>query len=154
MNAWPLILLTVVGIGAYGLTRLGAASGEIVTQVAARIFKIDISNLTVAIDAIIKNPTNTEINIQYPFIKIIHQGSVLASSELKDEVIKIKPFAQTKISNIKVPISYLYMAGLAPEVLKRVKDSTHKIEIQIGVETRVIFAGRSIPYSNVQTVKI
>lgn len=154
MNAWPFILLTVVGIGAYGLTRLGAASGKIVVQVAARIFKIDISNLTVAIDATIKNPTGMEINIQYPFIKLLHQGNVLASSELKDEIIKIKPFAQTKISNIKVPISYLYMAGLAPEVLKRVKDKNHKIEIQIGVETRVVFAGRNIPFSSTQNVKI
>jgi len=154
MNIWPFLLLSVVGIGAYGLTRLGHAGGKIVTQVAARIFKIDISNLTVAIDATIKNPTNTEINIQYPFIKLIHKGSVLASSELKDEIIKIKPFAQTKISGIKVPISYIYMAGLAPEVLKKIKDGNYKIELQIGVETRVLFAGRNIPYSSTQTVKI
>lgn len=154
MNVWPFILLSVVGIGAFGLTRLGRASGKIVTQVAARIFKIDIANLTIAIDAIIKNPTDTEIKIRYPFIKLMHRDRVLASSELKDEIIAIKPYSETKITNIKIPVSYLYMAGLAPEVLKKLRDRTYKIDFQIGLETGVMFAGRNIPYSSTQAVTI
>lgn len=154
MNIWPFILLSAVGVGAIGLTRLGRASGKIVTQVAARIFKIDIASLTIAIDATIKNPTNTEIKIRYPFIKIMHGDRVLASSTLKDELIAIKPYSETKITNIKIPLSYLYMAGLAPEVLKKLKDKSYKIAFQIGLETGVMFAGRNIPYSSVQEVKI
>lgn len=154
MNVWPFLLLSVVGIGAYGLTRLGRASGKIVTQVSGRIFSIDIANLTIGIDALIKNPTNTEIKIRYPFIKIMHEDRVLASSTLKDELIAIKPYSETRITNIKIPVSYLYMAGLAPEVLKKLRDKSYKIPFQIGLETGVMFAGRNIPYSSTQEVKI
>jgi len=154
MNIWAGIMLGVVALGVFGLSKLSHASGHIVTQVKARIHKIDISNLTVAIDAIIKNPTNTEINIQYPFIKLLHAGKVLASSDLKDQVVTIKPFAQTIISNIQVPISFLNMGSLAPEILKRIKDKTHKIGLQISTESQVHFAGNNIPYSSTQDVTI
>lgn len=152
MNIWTGIILGVLGLGVWGLSKLSHASGEIVTQVKARIFKIDISSLTIAIDAIIKNPTNTEINIQYPFLKLMYNGAVLASSELKNEQVSIAPFSQTTINNIKIPLSYLYMAGLAPEILKKVKDKHHKINLEIGVQTRVLFAGNNIPYSSIQKV--
>lgn len=154
MNIWTGIVLGVIGLGVWGLSKLSHASGEIVTQIKARIFKIDISNLTIAIDAIIKNPTNTEINIQYPFIKLLYKGGALASSDMKDQQIKIAPFSQTTISNIQIPISYLYMASLAPEVLKRVKDKNHKINLQVAVSTRVLFAGNNIPYNSTQDVSI
>jgi len=154
MNIWTGIILGVIGLGVYGLSKLSHAGGHIVTQVNARIFKIDISKLTIAIDAIIKNPSHTEVTIQYPFIKVLYGDKVLASSDLKNQTIKILPYAQTTISNIQIPMSYLDMGSLAPEILKRIKDKTHKINLQIGIETQVSFAGGNIPYSSTQDVTI
>jgi hypothetical protein len=154
MNIWAGIIIGAIGLGVWGLSKLSHAAGELVTQVKARIFKLDISSITIAIDVIIKNPTNTEINIQYPFLKIIHDGAVLASSDLKSEQIAIKPFSQTTINNIQIPISFLYMASLAPEIIKKVKDKTYKINLQVSVDTRVIFANSNIPYSHTQDVSI
>jgi len=154
MNIWTGIILGVVALGVYGLSKLSHASGQLTTQINGRIFKIDITTLTVAIDTIIKNPTHTEITISYPFIKLMSGGSVLASSDLKQQTISIKPYAQTNITNIQIPISYLNMGSLAPQVLKRIKDKSQKIKLQAVVSTQVSFAGTNIPYSFTQDITI
>ena len=154
MNIWTGIILGAIVLGIWALSRISHAAIELVTQLRSRVFKIDISNLTLAVDAIIKNPTNTEINIQYPFIKVLYNGNLLASSDLKTEKIYLMPFSQTPINNIQIPISYLYMAGLAPEVVKKIKDKSYKINLEIEISTRVIFATNNIPYIHRQTISI
>lgn len=154
MNIWAGIILGAIVAGVYGLSRLSHASGQLTTQINGRIFKIDITSLTVAIDTIIKNPTHTEVNISYPFIKLMSGGSVLASSDLKSQSISIKPYAQTSITNVQIPITYLNMGSIAPDILKRIKDKNHKIKLQVVVSTQVSFAGTNIPYSTTQDISI
>jgi hypothetical protein len=154
MNVLAAVVLGVIAIGVYGLSKLGHASGQLTTQISGRIFKLDLTSITVAVDTTIKNPTHTEVVISYPFIKLLSGGSVLASSDLKEQTISIKPYAQTSIKNIQIPINFLSMGSLAPDILKRVKDKTHKIKLQAVVSTQVSFAGTNIPYSYTQDISI
>ncbi len=154
MNIWTGIILAGLAAGVYGLSKLSHASGQIVTSVMARIFSIDFTKLVIAIDVTIKNPTNTSISIKYPFLKLMYKGSALASSDLKDETFTITPFSQIVIKNIQIPLSYLYMAQLAPEVIKKIKDKTYKIDFAIVTQTSVLFAGNLIPFSSSQDISI
>ena len=154
MNIWTGIILAAIAAGVYGLSKLSHASGQIVTQVKARVFSIDFTKLVIAIDVIIKNPTNTNITIKYPFLKLLYKGGVLASSDLKNETISIPPFSQTTITNIQIPLSYLYMAGLAGEVVQKIKDKTYKIKLTVVTDTNVLFAGNIIPFSSSQDISI
>ena len=154
MNIWTGIILGVIAAGVYGLSKLSHAATEIIAQVRARVFSINFSKIVIAIDVTIKNPTNTPVSIKYPFLKLLYKGGVLASSDLKNDTINIAPFSQTTINNIQIPLSYLYLAGLASEVILKLKDKTHKINLQVVTETRVLFAGNMIPFSNTQDVSI
>jgi|ERR1700757_1840027 len=154
MNIWTGIILGAIAAGIYGLSKLSHASGQIVSQVKARVFSIDFSKIVIAIDATIKNPTNTSISIKYPFLKLLYKGGMLASSDLKNETITILPFSQVTITNIQIPLSYLYMAGLAGEVVKKLKDKTYKIDLTVETQTAVLFAGNTIPYSTSQDISI
>lgn len=154
MNIWTGIVLGVIVAGVYGLSRLSRAAGELESRIKGRVFRIDLNGITVAIDTIIKNPTGTKVNITYPFIKLMHGEKVLAVSDIKDEPISIKPYQHTNINNIYIPISLLNLGSLAPEVLKRIKDKTHKIKMHALISTRVSFAGTNIPYSFKQEITI
>lgn len=152
MNIWAGIIMGAVGLGIFGLTRLYHAGGKLVTEVHARIFSIDFTKIVLALDIILKNPTNTEITIKYPFLYLAHNGTNLASSDLKDEDIVIPKFGQKTVSNIKIPLNFLQMAGLAPELLKKVRNKKYPVTVQIGATTSVRYAGTVIPYQNVQDV--
>ncbi len=154
MNIWTGIILAGIAAGVYGLSKLSHASGQIVTSVKARIFSIDFTKLVIAIDVTIKNPTNTSITIKYPFLKLMYKGSAIASSDLKNKTFTITPFSQTTITNIQIPLSYLYIAGLAPDVIEKLKDKTHKIELAVVTQTNVLFAGNIIPYRSSQDISI
>lgn len=152
MNVWAGIILGAIALSVYGLSKLSHASGQIVTEVKARIFSVDFTSLVVAIDVLIKNPSNTDVTIKYPFVFISYEGNVIASSELKDEDVTIEKFSQKQITNIKIPLNYLYLGGLAKDILKKVKDKTHKITLQVGVTTSVRFGVTVIPYKKIQDV--
>lgn len=148
------IVLAGIAFLAYGFSKLSRASARIVTFVNARIFSINFTKLVIAIDVTIKNPTNTSITIKYPFLKLMFKGSVLASSDLHDETYTITPFSQTTIPNIQIPLSYLYMAQLVPEVIAKIKDKTHKIDFGVVTQTNVVFAGNVIPFYSSQDISL
>lgn len=154
MNIWTGIVLGVIGLSVWGLSKLSRAAGELETQIKGRIYKINLEGIFIIIDTIIKNPTGTEVNITYPFIKLMHGEKVLAVSNIKDERISIRPYQHTNIDHIFIPISYLNLGSLAPEVLKRIKDQSHKIKMHALISTRVSFAGADIPYSFKQEITI
>lgn len=153
MNIWTGIVLGVIGLSVWGLSKLSYAGGEIVTEVKARIFSIDFSKLVLSIDVDLKNPSGTDVTIKYPFIFLSYSGNVIASSEQKDEDVLIPKYGHKTIYNIKIPLNYLYMGGIAKEVLMKLKDKNHKIKVQIGVTTSVRFGMTVIPYKKVQDVE-
>ena len=107
MNLWTGIAVGAIAITVYGLSKLAKTGNDIVTEVKGRIHSLDFSQITFAIDAIIKNPTPTQVTIQYPFIKIFYKDSLIASSDLINKTVQIAPLSQTYINGIKIPVSYL-----------------------------------------------
>ena len=154
MNIWAGIILGAVALGIYGFSKISHAGNKLVTEVKGRIFSIDFQNLTFAIDAKIKNPSNTAITLNYPFIKITYKDKLIASSELKNTVITIEPMAETNINNIKIPVSYLKLGGVALDFLKKLQDNSVKITLQIETSTYILLAGSKIPYSKTEDITV
>jgi hypothetical protein len=154
MNILTGILIGAVGLGVWGLSRLAIAGTNIVTEIKARIFSIDLTSLVVGIDVNIKNPSQGRAVVSYPFIKISYKDNVIASSELLNKKFVIEPMSQTKINNIKLPIHYLSLGNMATEVIEKIKNKKHLITLQVTVQTDVILLGQHIPYSHTQNISI
>jgi hypothetical protein len=152
MSIWTGVIIGTVGLAIWSLSKLSKAGNNIVTEIKGRIFSVDITQLTIAVDVKIKNPSNARVVIQYPFIKISHNDKLIASSELINKKITIEPLAQTEITNIKIPMQYLSMGSIATEFFKKLKDKKYPITLQVTVQTNIGLVGTSIPYTNTQNI--
>jgi hypothetical protein len=152
MNVWTGIAVGAIAIAVYGLSKLAKAGDEIVTEVKGRIHSLDFSQITFAIDAIIKNPTSTKVTIQYPFIKIFYKDTLIASSDLINQTVPIAPLSQTFINNIKIPVSYLKLTGLGAELIQKLQNKTTPITLQVTIQTKVLTGVNQIPYKSTQDV--
>lgn len=154
MNIVTGVIIGAVGLTVWGLSRLSRIGNNIVTEIKGRVFSIDITRIVLALDVLIKNPSNGRAMVQHPFIKISYRDSVIASSELVNKEIIIDPLSQTSINNIKIPVQYLSLGSLAGEMIKKLKDRKHPITLQVTVQTSAIVLGVKIPYTNTQDVTI
>ena len=154
MNLWTGIIIGAIALGVYGMSKLKNASGQLVTEVKGRIHSMDFTKLVFAIDATIKNPTETEIVIKYPFIKIAYKDSVIASSELLNQTIRIAPYSQTNIKNIKLPIQYLSITGIAGELIKKLQNRQQQVTVQCQIVTTIMTGVKNIPYSITKDITI
>lgn len=152
MNVWTGIAVGAIAIAVYGLSKLAKAGDEIVTEVKGRIHSLDFSQITFAIDAIIKNPTSTKVTIQYPFIKIFYKDTLIASSDLINQTVPIAPLSQTFINNIKIPVSYLKLTGLGAELIQKLQNKTTPITLQVTIQTKVLTGVNQIPYNSKQDI--
>lgn len=154
MNLWTGIAVGAIALTVYGLSKLAKTGNDIVTEVKGRIHSLDFSQITFAIDTIIKNPSPTSVTIQYPFIKIFYKDALIASSELIDESVKIAPLSQTYINNIKLPVSYLKLTGVGAELIQKLQTKKTQITLQVTVQTQVLVGISRIAYSNTQDITI
>jgi len=153
MNIWAGIILSAVALGVYGFSKLSHAGNKLVTEVNGSVFSINFQNIIFAIVAKIKNPSPQELNITYPFIKVLYKGNTIASSEVKDSTVKIEKMGEHTI-NLKLPVSYLKLGGVAMDFLKKVTDKSAKITLQVEISTYIEVAGAQIPYSKTQDITV
>lgn len=154
MNLWTGIAAGAIVLTVYGLSKLKKTGDDIVTEVKGRIHSLDLAKITFALDAIIKNPSQLGVTIQYPFIKIFYKGSLIASSDLINKTVKIAPLSQTSINSIKIPVSYLKLTGLGADLIKKLQTKKTKLTLQVEVQTQVITGLTKIPYRNTQDITV
>lgn len=154
MNLWAGIGIGVLALSVWSLAKLGKASGQIVTEVTGRIHSLDFQKIVFAIDATIKNPTQTGITISYPFIKILYKGSVIASSDLVNQKINIQPMSQTAIQGIKIPAMYLSMTDVATELIQKLQTKKGSISLQAEITTTVFTGVSNIPFSSIKDITL
>lgn len=152
MKWWAGIALGAIALTVYGLSKLARAGYNLVTEIKGRIHKVDLSGITFSIDAILKNPTQTAINIQYPFIKIFYKDKLIATSDLKNLPVRIAPLSQTMIKDIRIPVSYLKLTGLATEFVRKMQNRKLPVVINVAVQTSINTGVNSIPFSSSETI--
>lgn len=154
MNIWTGILLLGAGFALWGLTKLTHAGRNLVAETKGRIHSLDFEKIIFSIDSILKNPSNTELTIQYPFVKIFYKGSLIASSELKNRLVSIQPLMQTIIADIRIPVSYLKLTGVGAELLQKIQDKTKKVTFQVEIQTLIHLAGSKVPFSKTEDITV
>jgi hypothetical protein len=132
------VLLGAAGYGAYKLLGLAAEADKILPEIKPRIHKVTLSGIVIALDIVIKNPTNFKLHIIRPFLTIAYNNSAIVSSDVSNELIHINPFMESKRFTILVPVSYLSAVGPGAELLKKLQDKTKKVDFQVLVVSKIL----------------
>jgi hypothetical protein len=124
---------------------------EVVIKAAVQSVKTE--GITIKIDALIKNPTDGEIRMRFPHIRLKFNGETAGSSQVINRDIFFKAYSESKIENILI---FIPAYGLAVAAVKAVKDVKEKKAVTITIETSsTIYAGPSkIPYTDSQDITI
>jgi len=113
------LIATGIG-GSFALFFLGRyknASKEIQVLPSFSIPNFGLKGLTVEINLTIKNPTTVTLNIMYPFMRLMLGGSLIGSSQVINQVIKIPSYGEVQINKITIPISLMEELDLGLSLL-------------------------------------
>lgn len=129
--SWKKLFLTVAGIGIGGavvaaanhLAGLKRASEGLESVTRTIIHKLDLLGLTLRIDVVMKNPTNTALTIKQPFVKVIYQKATIGTSQSVDKDITIPAFNQVTIDPIMLNIPWMGLVSLGFDLLKTLNDN-------------------------------
>lgn len=146
MNKLTKILIGtgVVLTGGY-LFRMSRTSANLEIEVNSQLLKLDISGLTVRINAKIKNPTDGTLKIKYPFLKLIYKGTTLGSSQVIDKDITIPSFGEANIEGVMIIIPLTGIFSVAMDLLKAIK-TKEGVKVSVKVITTIDTTFSSIPY--------
>ena len=113
--------VAVLGAAVYA-TRMNKLSNEMVIVPTVNVHKLSAQGLTLRVDIQLKNPTRSSIRLNYPFIKLIHSGSVIGSSAVIDKEILIPGFGQAVVQGIMIDIPLLNLVSLSGDLLKALNE--------------------------------
>lgn len=110
------------------------AQAELEIVPVINIHKLDLSGLTVRVDALLKNPTGASFKIKYPFIKLTHKDAVLGSSQAVNKDIQIPAFGQVMIKDMMVNVPVLSFFSVGYDIIKALMNK-QPIVISVSVIT-------------------
>lgn len=146
MNAWAGIALAVLGLTIFGVSKLSHFSSSLAVEVSGRVHKVELTQITIAIDALIKNPTNTTIYIVHPYLTLLYQGKRIGSSTVSDDVKEIAAFGNNQIKNIMFPLKYLNLTSVAASLVKKLQDKTSQTELTVNIKSYIVVTSQKLTF--------
>jgi len=156
MKNWEKIAIgTVVGGvligGTIYMVRLGNTSAQLETVPMVKIYKLDLTGLTLQIDVQLKNPTRTAFKIKFPFIKLAYKGSTIGSSQSIDKDITIPAFGEAVINKIMIRLPLLSIFSVSGGLIKAVQNN-ESAKLDVITQTTIDIGVKKIPFSKTETV--
>lgn len=136
--------------GAAALLALGVATASkanrfynrLNVECTARIHKITFSKITIAVTAKLKNPTNTSLTIQYPYMELWYKGEMIGSSEVKDETILIPQYGQPE-RELLIDIYLLKLSVIAADIFRKLQTQQGTVAVQSKTYTSIVTGEKS-----------
>jgi hypothetical protein len=111
----------------------------------AKIYEVNWNGITIRIDLLLKNPTKGSFSIKFPFVKLIHKGTTVGSSEVVNKGIKIPAYGQAKIDKILVNIPILSIFTVSSSILKAIQNN-EQVTITATLMTTIDLGFTKIPF--------
>jgi hypothetical protein len=92
------------------------------TATKVNVHSIKADGVTLRIDAILKNPTEGELTIKQPYIKLLFGNKDLGNSKIENKLVTIAPYAETPMDPIYFTIPLMGLLTLGSGLLKALKD--------------------------------
>lgn len=152
-------LLICAGLGAGALAgwswirSLKRAKDQMEVVPSAKVQELSVKGLTVRVDVKIKNPSKGSFSIRYPFLKLLHKGTTIGSSQALPRQIKIPANGEVMIEGIMVSIPALNIFSVGYSLVKSLLQKQPS-ELTIQVISAVSIGPIESPYENKITVTI
>jgi hypothetical protein len=144
-------LLIGVGIGATALATYAYAKSLSLTQAhlevipSTMLHKISLAGLTIKMDVRLKNPDGATFKIKYPFIKLIHEGVTLGSSQAIDDDIELPAYGEVVINGIMIQIPLLSIVSTAYKMYQSLQKGS-EIKLTALTITTIDLGWNKIPF--------
>jgi len=152
-------LLIGVGLGVSALAgyayfkNLSLTSAHLEVIPSAVIHKINLSGLYVKMDVRLKNPDGGKFKIKYPFIKLIHDGVTLGSSQAIDKDIELPAYGEAVINGIMIQIPLLGILSTAYKMYKEII-SGKEIKLEAMTITTIDLGWKKRPYEKTDEITL
>lgn len=142
-------IVAVVAGGVTYASRLNKVATELVVVPKVMIHKLGLDGLTLRVDARLKNPTRTKLNIKFPFVKLMYKDSLMGSSQAVNKDIDIPAFGEAQVDSMMVNIPLLGIFSLAGELLKSLQ-SGEAVKLAVKTMSLINLGWKKVPYEDTQ----
>lgn len=144
-------LLVGVGIGATALVgyayakKLSLTNAHLEVIPSAMIHKINLAGVAIKMDVRLKNPDGGSFKIKYPFIKLVHEGSTIGSSQALDKDITLPAYGEAVINGIMIQIPLLSILSSAYKMYQALQKGS-EIKLIATTITTIDLGWNKIPF--------
>jgi hypothetical protein len=144
-----LLTITLIGgglIAGYSYyARMKKTSAELEVIPDAGIHSVNWDGITIRLDLLLKNPTKGSFSIKFPFIKLTYKGTLVGSSDVVKNDIKIPAYGQAKVDGLLVNIPILSIFSVSTSILKAVQNK-EPVKITATMMTTIDLGIVNVPF--------
>lgn len=154
MKTWAKITLGAgtlgLGVLAVYLYRINRAQGIIDVVPHVRVHSL--YPFTLAIDAVIKNPTNTAITIMQPYLKLFYKDMQVGTSDIINTVVQIPKYGSVSLPDpIMLTIPLLGLFSIGGTLLSDISSGQPiKIKVQPFTSLKTPIAWKTVPLAAIE----
>jgi len=141
----------IAGYGYYLKMKKTQAELQVIPN--ASIDQVNWDGITIRLDLLLKNPTKGSFSIKFPFVKLTYKDSLIGSSQVVNQDIKIPAFGQAKIEKILVNVPMLSIFSVSTSVLKAIQ-SKEEVKITATLITTIDLGWTKLPFEESHEVTL
>lgn len=149
------ILLGGAGLffGGRYLMQMNRLENELETVITAKIHKLSLSGITLRVDVQLKNPTKGKIKMNYPFVKILHDGKTIGSSQSVNQEVEIPSFGEARIEAVMIELPYSQLLLNAWNMAQLIQEGK-PVAVQVKVLSSLKMLWGDQPYEEVKEITL
>jgi len=140
---------TLIGAGVFTgysyYLKMKRTQAELEVIPDARLQQVNLDGITIRIDLLLKNPTKGSFSIKFPFVKLTYKDSLIGSSQIVNQDIKIPAFGQAKVEKILVNVPMLSIFSVSTSVLKAIQ-SKDEVKVTTTLITTIDLGWTKLPF--------
>ncbi len=144
-----LLTITLIGgglIAGYSFySKMKKTSAELVVIPDASLYSVNWDGITIRLDLLLKNPTKGSFSIKFPFVKLTYKNTMVGSSQIVNQDIKIPANGQSKIESLLVNIPILSVFSVSSSILKSIQNK-EQVKITATMMTTIDLGIATIPF--------
>lgn len=147
MNKTPLYVaggaVILLGLGLAWRFKRTVKNLEAITR--GTLANLTWKEVTIRIDTVLKNPTNGNLKIKFPFVKVKHKDFLIGSSTVQNKDLEIPAHGELKIDNLFVVARIADLEAVAGEFFDYLLGKRAEVAVDVEVISQLQTAAGSIP---------
>ncbi len=155
MSMWPKIafgagILILIG----SVAKAANSTKKVVITPKANLHSIGLTNIKIRVDLNLRNPTDTDVKIKHPFIKLTYNDKDLGSSKPENKNLSIPKLGELDTDPIFIEIPIFQLIGALGDVIKLVTGKMEEIMIKIQVTSFIITGIKNLPIDETKSIPL